>query len=109
VLLLVFVGVVVAVCGNGEVVSAADIEDVNDTVCFTTVETRDVTVLFDTVTVVLDDVLELTDVALSQGVLVAFIFVFVVVLFIGIQVFLIRSAPFSAIIIVGALVFPLTT
>jgi hypothetical protein len=108
--LLVFVGFVVAVVGNGEVVSV-DIEDFNDTVSFTSFETRDVTVLFDTVTVDVLDVtvvLDLDVLVMLHGVLVVFIGVFVFVLFMGIQVFLIISAPFSAIIVVGALVFPLT-
>jgi hypothetical protein len=108
--LLVFVGVVVAMGGNCEVVSV-DIEDFNNTVFFTSVETRDVAVLFDTITVVVLDavfVLEFADVVMVQGVLVVFIVVFVFVLFMGIQVCLIISAPFSAIIVVGALVFPLT-
>lgn len=104
-----FVGVVVAFVGNGEAVSV-DIEDFNDTVSFT-FETRDVTVLFDTVTVDVLDVtvvLEPADFVMVQGVLVVFVVVFVFVLFLGIQVCLIISAPFSAIIVVAALVFPLT-
>jgi hypothetical protein len=108
--LLLFVGVVVAVSGNCEVVSV-DIEDFNDTVSFTSVETRDVILLFDTITVVVlyaIVVLELADGLMLQGVLVVFVVVFVFVLLMGIQVCLIISAPFSAIIVVGALVFPLT-
>jgi hypothetical protein len=110
VLFFLFVGVVVAVIGNGEAVSV-DIEDFNNTVSFTSFETRDVTVLFDTVSVDVLDVtvvLEPADVVMLQGVLVVFVVVFVFVLFLGIQDCLIISAPFSAIIVVAALVFPLT-
>lgn len=99
-LLLVFVGVVVAVVGNGEVVSAADVEEFNDTVSFTSVETRDVIVLLDTDTIVVLDAivfLEFADVIVLQGVLVVFF-----VVFMGIHVCLIISDPFSAIIAVGA-------
>jgi hypothetical protein len=112
--LLVFVSIVVAIGGDGEVVSSTNIAEINGAVTFLVVEALDVTVVLDFFTIVVFETVVLLEpvvllgVLVLPGLIVPFIAIFVAVVFIGIQVCLIISAPFSAIIIVGALVFPLT-
>jgi hypothetical protein len=112
--LLVFVSIVVAIGGAGEVVSTTDIVEINGAVTFLVVEALDVRVVLDFITIVVFETLVLLepvvllDVVVFPGAIVPFVVVFGAVVFIGIQVCLIMSAPFSAIMIVGALVFPLT-
>jgi len=113
--LLLFVAVVVAIGGNEEVVSMTGITEFIAFTPLTTVEILDVIVVFeflvvlDTITAVVFEVIVLLELVVTLGpvAIVTFIVAFVVV-FIGIHVCLIISAPFSAIMVVGAFVLALT-